>query len=85
MKTRTNRLVRCLGAGGAALLLAACATSPLGRSQLLTVSDEEMEAMGVQAFQQISEGSPQSRDAAKSAYVNCVANAITSALPEDEG
>ena len=85
MNTRMNETLRFLSAACAGLLLAACATSPLGRTQLMTVSDQDMETMGVQAFEQISAGTPQSKDPAANAYVNCVADAITGALPQGEG
>ena len=62
--------------------LTACATSPLGRSQLQLFPESQMAQMGVAAFQdmktqQTLESSPQTNR-----YVNCVANAITAELPE---
>lgn len=66
------------------VLLTACATSPLGRSQLLIFPAAEMDAMGVQAFDQIVQEGAVSRDAAANAYVRCVANAITAVLPAEE-
>ena len=59
------------------MLAAACATSPTGRSQLKLVSDAQMDQMGVTAFQQMKQKTPPTKDAKASAYVNCVANAIT--------
>lgn len=59
------------------VLAAACATSPTGRSQLKLVSDSQMDQMGVTAFQQMKQKIPPTKDAKASAYVNCVANAIT--------
>ena len=60
--------------------LTACATSPLGRSQLLLHSSEEMDGMGIAAFQQISEAGTRAPDGVLVDYVMCVAGAITDAL-----
>lgn len=60
-----------------------CATSPLGRRQLVLYPDTEMDVMGVQAFHQMKERFPISNDAATTRYVRCVARAITDALPGD--
>ena len=77
---RSNALVR-LAAGSAVAVLAACATSPLGRSQLKLVSDDELAAAGVTAFQQTAEKTPASKDSRTINYVTCVANAITHEVP----
>lgn len=69
----------------ASLLLAACATSPLGRSQLKLYSDDEMAKLGSTAFQQTEQKTPVSADGHTTAYVNCVANAITHELPNGGG
>jgi predicted Zn-dependent protease len=64
----------------------ACATSPLGRSQLMLVGDAQMDQMGSQAFEQLKSEQKVSRDSAKNAYVGCVSRAITGALTgEDSG
>lgn len=60
------------------IFLVGCATSPLGRSQLTLVSDEQLNKMGVQAFQQIEQETPSSTDARLNAYVRCVAQAVAS-------
>lgn len=65
------------------LVLVACATSPLGRSQLMLVSDAQMAEMGVAAFDQMKKEQPVSKDARATAYVRCVADAVTAALPAD--
>jgi predicted Zn-dependent protease len=74
---------RTLGIG-LAIAAAACATSPLGRSQLMLVGDAEMEKMGVQAFEQLKSQGKISGDAQANAYVSCVANAITAAMPAQD-
>ena len=57
-------------------LVAACVTSPLGRQQLKIMPDSQMDAMGVQAFQQMKSSQPIERDSALNAYVRCVAEPI---------
>ncbi len=59
------------------LILVACATSPTGRRQLRLVSDTEMSQMGVTAFQDLKQKTPITKDGRESAYVQCVAHAIT--------
>ncbi|MGK5089678.1 M48 family metallopeptidase [Bdellovibrionota bacterium FG-2] len=54
----------------------ACATSPLGRQQLVFVPDAEMNTMGAQAFTQMKTSAPIDSTAATNRYVNCVAMAI---------
>ncbi|GAC1620220.1 MAG: M48 family metallopeptidase [Nevskia sp.] len=68
-----------------AAALAACATSPLGRSQLKLFSDDDMAQMGATAFQQTEKETPISGDGRATAYVTCVANAITRELPNGGG
>jgi predicted Zn-dependent protease len=74
-----------MGFAAAAAALAACATSPLGRSQLMLVGDAEMNQMGAQAFEEMKSQGKVSGDPQANAYVTCVANAITNALPGDAG
>ncbi|MEK7357707.1 MAG: M48 family metallopeptidase [Bdellovibrionota bacterium] len=59
-----------------------CATSPEGRRQAMLVSDSQMDSMGAEAFGQMKSEIPIERDSATNAYVKCVANALTNALPE---
>jgi predicted Zn-dependent protease len=66
---------------GIALLVAGCATSPLGRSQLILFPDAEMDQMGVTAFQDMQKQAPVSRDGKTNRYVQCVANSVVRALP----
>lgn len=67
-----------------ATLVSACATSPEGRSQLMLVGDDQMNQMGVQAFTEMKSKTPIDRDPTDNAYVKCIANAITDALPEKQ-
>lgn len=63
-----------------AFLLTACAVSPTGRQQLLLMNNQQMNTMGVQAFNQIKQTKPIDQDPRVNAYVQCVAGAITSQL-----
>jgi predicted Zn-dependent protease len=76
---------RALGLVALSAVLAACTTSPLGRSQLKLLSESQMEQMGAAAFQEIEKTTPVSRDPAANRYVQCVADAVTRALAEGSG
>ena len=65
----------------AAVLVVACATSPLGRSQFMLVSDAEVSQAGIASFRAMQKKIPQSKDARQVAYVQCVSNAITAEVP----
>jgi predicted Zn-dependent protease len=67
------------------LLLAACATSPLGRSQLQLLPADQLNQMGLEAFQKVRQTTPRSRDPALNAYVQCVADAITAEVGGPRG
>ena len=56
-----------------------CATSPLGRKQLMLVDDNSMNQMGAQAFQELKSQTPLTSDSARTNYVRCVALPITQA------
>ncbi|OFZ00883.1 MAG: peptidase [Bdellovibrionales bacterium GWB1_52_6] len=68
-----------------ALTLTGCATSPLGRKQLILVPDSQMNALGVQAFQQMKAQTPTASDPLVNQYVTCVAKPITAAAQKDTG
>jgi predicted Zn-dependent protease len=61
-------------------LLCACATSPLGRSQVVLYSEQEMRAMGEAAFAEMRREVAETESLQLRDYVNCVASAITSNL-----
>jgi predicted Zn-dependent protease len=65
-----------------ALLLVACTSSPLGRKQLILVPTDQMNAMGVAAFDDLKRTQPLETDRALNAYVRCVADAVLAATPE---
>lgn len=61
-------------------LLVACATSPLGRHQLILLPDSQMDQMGISAYQQLKTDQKISEIGTDNNYVRCVANAITKTL-----
>jgi len=65
----------------ALLVVAACATSPLGRTQLKLVSDAQMNEMGIASFTQMKSKMPETGDAKILAYVGCVARNVTAVMP----
>ncbi len=67
-----------------ALLIAACATTPTGRSQLRLVSDAQMAEMGSASFATLKQQTPPARDARTSRYVDCVAEAITRTVAPEQ-
>lgn len=68
-----------------AAALAACSTSPTGRSQLVLKSDAGLAVEGQRQFNMIREQMPMVRDRATIDYVKCVADAIVSVIdPEDK-
>lgn len=58
------------------LILAACATSPLGRSQLAFMPSQQLSAMGLQAFEQKKQSTPVDHDATTNRYIKCVAHQL---------
>lgn len=73
--SKTSRTVLCSLAAG--LLVVACATSPLGRNQLMLVSDAQVTEAGIASYRDMQKKIPRSSDGRQVAYVNCIANAIT--------
>ncbi|KAA2285787.1 M48 family metallopeptidase [Arenimonas fontis] len=64
-----------------AILLAGCATAPTGRSQLILVSDADMNRMGVTTFDRIKSQGKVAKDPGRQRYVRCVADALIAQLP----
>ncbi len=60
--------------------LLACATSPLGRSQLKLFPDEQLSSMGLDSFQQLERDKSVSERPEESAYVQCIADALIAEL-----
>ena len=59
------------------LSLTACATTPTGRTQLAFMPDNEVEAMGLQAFTDLKAEKRVNQEPHKNQFVQCIANAIT--------
>ncbi len=62
--------------------IVSCATSPTGRKQLMLVSQDEVNQMGAQAFQQVLQETPESKDSRVNAYVQCVVQPLTAAAKD---
>lgn len=62
------------------LLVQACATSPMGRSQLKLLPEDQMQQMGLQAFDSLKKETPISQDRTKNQFVECIANAVTAVV-----
>jgi predicted Zn-dependent protease len=58
------------------LLVTSCVTSPLGRKQLMLMPTDQVDTMGVEAFNTIKEKTPLETNSQVNRYVTCVANAI---------
>jgi predicted Zn-dependent protease len=58
------------------LLLASCALSPTGRKQLIILDNGQMNAMGVDSFNQMKSKTPVERNSSINGYVKCVVNHI---------
>lgn len=71
-----------IAALAAALVLAfgGCATNPSGRSQMLLISDVQVNQMGLTAFNQMKASDKLSNDPAKQRYAECVTRAIVAQL-----
>jgi len=59
-----------------ACLIVSCATTPLGRKQLAFLPAGEMDAMGVQAFDNLKKETPIEQGGQINRYVSCVANTV---------
>ncbi|MFZ2171043.1 MAG: M48 family metallopeptidase [Methylococcaceae bacterium] len=58
-------------------LLSACITSPTGRSQFVFMPDEQINQMGLQAFDTLKKEKPVSNNGQYNQIANCIAGAIT--------
>jgi predicted Zn-dependent protease len=65
----------------ATALLAACVTSPTGRSQLMMVSDSQMSQMGLSAFNDMRKQGKFVDAPGERAYATCVSRALIAVLP----
>lgn len=70
---------------GSVVLLASCATSPEGRSQLMLMPDQQMDAMGATAFNDIKAQTPTVGDAQTKKYVQCISDLLLRQIPDGSG
>ena len=68
----------------AIFLLAGCATSPTGRTQLKFFPHSQMAQMGDTAYGKLKKETPVSKDSSVNQYVQCVAHAITKVVPQSD-
>ncbi|MEI6145242.1 MAG: M48 family metallopeptidase [Methylococcales bacterium] len=66
----------------ASCVLTACAKSPMGRNQLMMMPDTQVNQMGLQAFTQLKQTKPVSRNPHYINFVNCVAHPLTQQVGE---
>lgn len=67
----------------AAVISAACSTSPTGRSQVILKSDEELAVEASRQFVEMKANMPLETDRAKIDYIHCVAQAVVAELPPE--
>jgi len=65
-----------------AIVLAACATAPTGRSQLLLFSDGQMNQLGAVSFDRLKSEGKLARDPGREAYVRCIVDSLSAQLPD---
>ncbi len=70
-------------AAAISLTIAACATSPTGRNQVLLFSDQQLNEMGSQAFSGMKEELKISNKPVQNRYVECVADTLTALVPQN--
>lgn len=78
MNWKTATLSACM-----LVLLASCAKSPTGRSQLQLYSSSQLNKMGAASYEEMREEEKINQDAEVNAYVRCVSNALIENLPGD--
>jgi predicted Zn-dependent protease len=59
------------------VMLAGCSTTPTGRSQLAFMPDAELDAMGLQAFDDLKKEKPISNNTKENQFVRCIADVLT--------
>lgn len=73
--------LRLLAACAILPLLAACATSPTGRNQLMLVSNSEIQQMGIASFNDMRKQGKFANAPGQRAYATCVADSLIKVLP----
>ncbi|WP_456242977.1 M48 family metallopeptidase [Spiribacter onubensis] len=82
-RRRAARALRVTLVLALALVVAACATSPTGRSQLQFFPASQMRSMGVEAYGQMKANEPVIEQGPVVDYVECVADAIIPQVPAE--
>ncbi|EPC01937.1 hypothetical protein L861_20005 [Litchfieldella anticariensis FP35 = DSM 16096] len=77
------RWIPRLAVGVICITLAACSSSPTGRQQLTLYSDEQLNQMGQQAFNQYQQELP-TVGGATHRFAECVASALVAELPQQQ-
>jgi predicted Zn-dependent protease len=67
----------------ALVILVGCSSSPTGRKQFAILPDSQMDKMGVESFTEMKQETPASSDTQLKQQVQCVADTIIAALPDD--
>ena len=62
------------------LFISSCATSPLGRRQLLLMPGKQMDQLGIASYAEMKKKQKIDQRGSSNRYVSCVANAITEEL-----
>lgn len=75
MNSRTVLLVLMI------VIVASCATSPMGRKQFIMIGDTQMNEMGATSFLKMKTSAKVATNTSDKKYVDCVANAIVAELP----
>jgi predicted Zn-dependent protease len=76
--------VKWMSAAVVTVALVACATSPMGRRQLLLMPAAQMDQMGLSAYSQLKQQTPLSTNQKQIAYVTCISNALTASLEQQQ-
>lgn len=66
------------------VLASACTTSPTGRSQFLLLPEQDVDSMGLTAFEQLKQTTPVLKDPGAVDYARCVAISILRSMPDEE-
>lgn len=67
------------------MLLTACTTSPTGRTQLIVMPEQQMNAMGAASFSGLKQQSKLDTNSLHIAYVRCVSNGLLTIMGEKPG
>lgn len=78
-----NKVAKVAFVAVIAAILAGCAKSPTGRSQITLFSDEKMSTMGAQSFEEMKKEIPISKNVKLTQFVQCVADSITPLVSKD--